>query len=579
MIVGALLLVVANAAVFLGARVLLEKVQTGRGDVDFLAFLLLRLLLISAVVLCAGTFGLLTSAVLGSAGVAALLLLLFAGGSRHLRLPRLPEFGWPLWSAVGVVAIRLAAQAWFFVPYNFDALSYHLTKVGEWIRAGGFTPEMGLDTHASFPAGFELIEAWWVVFLRHDGFIELAGIEFLALAFAAVYALAGAAQVSPKGCFLAAFLYVLVPGVNLGATSCLNDVPVAALVIAAAALLSARAPLGLVLLSVGLGIGVKPTFAYLLPGLLVLAILVRHAPKLPSASLRWSVFVSLVALAAGSYWYVRNFAWYGNPIHPVGTRGLIGGTGELKIQFGPSLSSWSRNLADLIDARLYDAATPYGGLLVHISGWGAAAFSCGFVALVDGLRKDVFVRRLAVGFILSLLSLFALVNHDPWYLRFALFFPALLMVAVARMAERTREILYVAGAAALCQFAATMVPVDLDLNSVRRLAASSWRTRSTAQLMDAEQPESAVGYYLYEPVHGRGESYVLYRPDYSCRVVYLRPKTAVDLVAEMKQRDVRCVYVPRTHFGNDPILRDCVRNGLLVPGPGRFYFRNPERDP
>ena len=79
MIAGLFTLIACNAAVILGARRLVEEVRTGKPALDFVIFLLLRTLLISAVVLVAGLSHLLALVVsivvaLVAAGVATVLL-------------------------------------------------------------------------------------------------------------------------------------------------------------------------------------------------------------------------------------------------------------------------------------------------------------------------------------------------------------------------------------------------------------------------------------------------------------------------------------------------------------------------
>ncbi|HEX7898093.1 MAG TPA: hypothetical protein VF950_10060, partial [Planctomycetota bacterium] len=147
----------AQAASLLGARALLGLVRTGDGAVDVLQFLLLRLLLISATVLAAGLLGALDVLSLGLFSVVVLALLLAGGAHRGLRRPSLPAAGPWILAAAAVVALRLLLQVWFFAPHLGDAVAYHLPKIGEWVRAGAFTREMGLHPHVSFPAGFELI--------------------------------------------------------------------------------------------------------------------------------------------------------------------------------------------------------------------------------------------------------------------------------------------------------------------------------------------------------------------------------------------------------------------------------------
>jgi hypothetical protein len=573
MILGFFWMLVANTACLLGAHAILRRIATGEGHVDLVCFFLLRFLLISTAILVSGLTRTLSAIPLGIAGVFVLAVLLILKEHRHLPRLRLPPAG-PLFLTLGlIVAIRLIGQVWFFSPYNYDALSYHLTKIPEWIRAAGFTREMGVDTHATFPAGFELVETWWVVFLHHDVLIEMAGVEFLALGSVATYALAKWAGISGRFSFLAGLIYSLTPGVHLSATSCLNDVPVAALVLATAALIVGRAPLAWVPIAAGMGIGIKPTFLYAVPGLFLLVLLLKRVPRLEAKS-RLALFsLASVAFLAGSFWYVRNALWFGNPIHPVGTKGLIVLGGHVQIQFGPSFSSGWKNLVDLANDRIYDDRVGYSALLSHTSGWGSLAFGCGLVALLVAVRSNRNLRLLFLGLSVSLLSVLFLVNHDPWCLRFVLFYPALFAVAVASLAEQSQSVLVLAGAALAFEFLGTMLPIELPVTHLKVLAAQRWHERSMAPIFGVRVPTESVAYFVREPVHNRGESYLLYGPDYSIRPLYLRAETAVEVRAEMDSGGVQTLYSARNNLPDEPVLVECLRQGLLRKIAGRLYTR------
>lgn len=562
---------VANAASFLGARAIAKKTATGKPHLDVALLLLVRLALISAAVLVAGVSGQLTPWAFGALGLVAILGLVFTRACGFPSRPRLPDFGRLLTALLVVVALRLLLQVWLFAPCNYDATSYHLTKVAEWVRAGGFTREMGVDLCAPFPAGFELIETWWVVFLHHDVLVEMAGVEMLLLCAAGCFALARELNLPERPAAWAAFLTVMTPGLHLSATSCLNDAPVAALIVVTMAFVLARAPWSWVVLAIGVGLGTKPTYAYALPGIALLHLLVRKDPKLAPAprGVSWG-FVAL-GLAIGAFWYARNVLWFGSPIHPVGRQGLVSSTGVLKVQFGPSPANAVRNVLDLLQSRVYDDLSSYGPLLIQISGWGALGFACGFLALVAVLRTDPSFRRLALAFAVSLVSILTLVHHDPWFMRFVLFFPALLSIAVAKLVENCRPAAVVAGVAVAFQFLATIVPADLPWKDVRTLARLPWRDRSAGALMGAAAPAESVAYFIAEPVHHRGESYLLYGPDYSRRVVFLRGSSALEIRSELDRKKPRLLYRCQGTPASTPLLRECVAQGFLKESTGRFY--------
>ncbi len=572
MILGVLGMVAANAAVLLGTHLLHRPLKAGRPGLDLLTFLLTRLVLISAIVLVAGLLQVLNALFLGSAGFLLLLAQVAAKVHRDLPRPSWPSCGKIGAAVLAVMALRQIGQVWFLAPFSSDALSYHLTKVAEWVQAGGFTREMGPDTHASFPAGFELIETWWVVFLHHDVLIEMAGVEFIVVAFAGTWELARRLGVSTRWSYLASILYTTSPGLQLASISCMNDGAVAALVVSSAVLVLSRASPSILLGAAGLGLGVKPTFGYALPGFLVLWWFVRRDPRPAAPHRKAALCFCALGLALGAFWYARNAVWYGNPIFPVERSGLIGGTGKLRIQVGPKPMSGVENLLSLVDERISDHVVPYNTLLLHLSGWGAAAFACGLISLVHEVRSERAVRHAALGFLASLLCVLLLVHHDPWFTRFILFFPAILSVAVARIVERYRGALLVAATAVAAQWIATLVPWDLPLGDIRRLWGFGWQDRSMARIIEAWPLEPVVGYYVREPVNNRGESYLLYRPDFSCQVVYTRPVSAPDLVQQLRAASARLFYVPRTSAEGDPLLKECLDLNLIRPFKGGFYI-------
>lgn len=537
MILGALAMIVAHAAAALGARAALERVRVGRPATDFVLFLLLRLLIVSAVVLVAGAAGGLNALVLGVVGAAALALLAARGAHRGLRRPDLE--GWDRWLIVlaSLVALRLLVQVWFFSPYIGDTLSYHLPKVAEWVRAGGFTSELGPDRRAAFPAGFELIEIWWVVFLHHDALIEMAGIEFLLLAGASAYALAREMGWSTRSASVAAVAFVLTPGLHLQATACLNDGPVAALVASTAVLIVARAHPALLLLPVGLGIGVKGTYVYALPGLALLAWLCRGTPSAAPPSLRTASAVAVAAVAAGAVWYLRNWAIFGNPIHPMGSSGMTSlASGSTLQRLGPSFQALRENLAAFLDIRIYDDRYSPDALGTGTFNWGAAAFAVGAPALIPLLRTEAPIRRLAAGLALSAVTIFSLVAMDLWYPRFVLFLTLLPALALGRLWERHRFVVFLGALALTGCLIATCFPGGLARASLARMVRESVAVRSSTPLPPGAGPVIA---YLGEDY---GAGYLLYGPDYSRRVVYLRERTVDDLLSRLKSEGLARFY-------------------------------------
>jgi hypothetical protein len=558
----------ANAAAAAGASAILRRIQTGRAATDLTLFLLVRLALISAAVLVAGLAGFLSPLGLGVPAVLALAGWFAAGEHRRFRIPRLPDPGRALAIFGAVVALRLLLQVWFFSPHLGDPLAYHLPKIAEWIRAGGFTREMGVHTHVPFPAGFELIESWWVVFLKHDVLIEFAGVEFLVLATASAVALASRLGASDRGAWFAGALYALVPGLHLSATSCLNDAPAAALVVATFALIADRAHPALLLMAAGLGLGIKPTYGFALPGMVLLVWLERRQAPAPAPARIPAAILASTGLATGAFWYVRNIAWFGNPFYPLGSPNLDDPT---PVQFGVRFSSFTSNLSDLIGIRIYDHATLYGANVDNMAGWGAAVFAGGLVGLAVVLRDHPGMRRLAASFGVSLAATLVLVQNDPWCLKYVFFFPALLCIAAVLAAERIPGVAAMLALALGFAFLGTCFPYDLRPQHVRTLADQPWRERTAARFpygqVSLEVPDSTVGYFG-SPT---GAPYLLYRPDFSRGVVYLRSASLDALIDDARRAGLRTIFAPSPTDAQRRILDEGLRRERLSRISGCFF--------
>ena len=562
MIAGLACMGVANAAVLLASHATLRRVRTGRTSLDVALFLILRFLILSALVVGAGLARILTPWGLGAIGAALLAGLVAMGEPRALPAFRWPRVGILPGIFLGALLLRLLLQVWFFAPYAGDALSYHLPKIAEWVRAGGFTLEHGADTRSTFPAGLELVETWWVVFLRHDVLIEMAGVEFLILMFAAAHALAGSLGLGGRAAMLAALGAACTPGMLLQATSCLNDGPVAALLIATAALIAARAHPLLVALPVALGLGVKPVFGFALPGLLLLAWLRRREPASPIGAPRLALAFAVLAAAVGGFWYARNTILYGNPVHPVTSAGFVTPDGVRLQRAGPDVTNLRENVRRAVDSRIYDHIAPWSAWLFNTAGWGPLVFAAGLPGLLFALRTEARWRGPAACFLLSLLTVFLLVQSDAWFMRFVLFFPTLLALAAARLAEEFRPVRLLLGICLLMQFAGTMVPGEFPVGELGSLARQGWRERRFEQAAGGPRRE-VVG--CLAP--GGRKSYALYGPAFDTRVVTLRPASADELIAALRREGIRVLYAS---YRSEP-LRECLERRLLHPSIGATY--------
>lgn len=569
---GLFWMLLANAGILLGSRRLLTRFGTGHGATDAALFLLFRLILISLTVLAAGALQILQPWVLGLAGGVATALLMATGSHRSfLPLRSIPNVA-AAW-ILGALAVRLLLQTWFVSPFLGDVVSYHLPKVAEWVVRGSIFTDLGPDRRAWFPAGMELVDAWWVLFLRHDVLIEMAGIEFLALGTAATAALASRLGLNPPASLLAGAVYATMPAMMIQSVWAVNDGAAAALIVTAAAFIVGRVHPALIVAAAGLGIGVKPTVGFAAPGLLVLWMLYRKSDAPPSRAV-WAI--AAAGLILGSVWYARNAVVWGNPIYPAGSADLTFGDKSLLRHPGPGVGKLTQNLKDL-DDRLLDRRRGIDGMLTTLAGWGVGVIAFGLVGLLAALRTSKEWRAIAACFGLSLLSVLALAENDNWVLRFVLFFPAILAVAAARLVEEVRllrgPLIVVTG----LTLVGTVFTEDLPFEAAQRNARLDWRRRSLAA--DVGVPEVA-----YDRVGCYGDvaslSYLLYRPDFSREVVYLRPRSTEHLVELMERQDLPALYAMSMYDRNGwgELLDRGVRSGRLRRldhGPWYVLVREP----
>ncbi len=560
---GLLGMAAANGATLLAAHEILRRLRTGAPGLDLVLFLLLRFLLVSATTLLALATGLFTSSAMGIFGAVALAALLATGAHRRLPRIRLPEMDPFVLVAAALVLVRLLVQVWIFAPVVPDVLAYHLPKVGEWIVHGRMTGETGPDPRSNFPAGFELVEAWWCVFLHHDALLEMAGVEFLALGAAAAYALARWVDLGPRPAAFAALLTILTPGLHLQATSCINDGAAAALMLAVAALLVHRAPPGLLLLAAGLAMGVKPTFVYFAPGLLLLGWMVRTEPRAPSPFPRGIAAVAVAGLAVGGFWYAQNLVRHGNPVHPMGMQGIRDANGEITLPSHPGVDRLKDNFVKLADRRLMDRVSAPGAMTPNGAGWGAAVVACGLAALILQWRESRRLRLLTTAFLVSMAAVFASVLPDPWFLRFALFFPVIPAIAAARLAAEHRPVYWLAAAAAGLCFLSTTIPVEMPVAGVGDMVRQPWRSRVSIPLAGLPAP----GRPIASVDSNKANFYLVYGPDFSHRILFPRVAGARELREVLRRESIRDVHGTRA----SAVIQEALEQGWLRKGVGPFY--------
>ncbi len=511
---GALGLLAGTAFLLLASHALLKRLRTGSAPVDLLVFLLLFTALQSAMILLALLTGLLSFWPLTLASAAGLAALLAAGERppplRSL-VPKRPDSAWDraLFWGVAIAFLSFFAKLAWFSPYWGDAIMYHLPSVAEWVRAGCLVSGFFHDVRVWLPAGFQLIETWWVVFLHHDALIELGGIQMLAIALAAVNVLARALGLHAG---FAVFTAAYIPVVSLNVTTCSNDLAVGAMVLSAFALVAARAPHAFEAFPILLGVGIKPTAGMAAGGVILYAVLTGRSRPRPRVALLLPLLAG--ATLVSGFWYARNQHLTGTPFGPV-----FGGPGTMGHVANPNIGL--ENLWDTL-AKFPDWARDRGifeALAPDKTAWGWFVLGIGFPVTILSLRASPELRRLALVFFTSWLMVLVCVEDSGQQLRYALWFPVLFALAAARAPGRllvTATLL--AGALNLV---ATVIPRETTYVQGR-------------EDFPRDLPRDADLAVVFEEC---GYCYPLYNHDYSRRLHYPRS------MEQLRASGARYVYV------------------------------------
>ena len=503
-----------------------------------------------------------------------------------------------------MLALRQWIYVWFFPPHVYDVLTYHLPKVADWIQSGALAANPTPVVRSFWPANFELVQAWFVVFIHHDIVVELAGVPFWLLGTFSVFSICRSLRTKTSSALWGGLAYLCVPVVFQNAVSGKNDIAVAGLFLFVVALLlewrNHRWGDMSILLPVAsamcLAIGTKPTILFMGPAFLLWAVCVAPWRKFDVPSMDFHVhpartrigivlgIMMLLSAVLALYWYVRNWMLFGNPFHPTDFK-LFGiliagdghGTGQ---QGGFSLAAALDSLSDVWRRRALDPGQ-YSPDVGFMTGWGWLSFALGIpctIIMVFFNKKFALLAGMFVGAGLLLLSF---VQYDPWNMRFLQWFPALFCVGFALLLDNIHfdsvrnGVKWLAVICLMMNFLGTINNGWFTLDDWRYFIATPWRERSVRTGYEKAWefvPEGKViGYFLgpNDPV------YVLRGPGYERSAEYLivDPQTR-DFAAAADKQKLQYVLYPdlaRDPEWRVPFMRQCeegkftyLRDGLYV---------------
>lgn len=595
-----------------------RDMSLGRRSVDLLGILLLFLGIQSAHVMLAGLCGMLTGRILGTTaalGLAAIFA--FPAGRRRvaecwhgLPVPAWRDLRHGLSRHLAFAAVASIAGAYVLLhvamfvflqpPLTFDALTYHLSKVAQWVHSGSlYLPDLPIK-RVFWPSGMELLNAWWAVFLHHELLIETPGVFFHALAVGAVWVIARNMGLSRHAAGWGALLFALTPAVVVHGSTCLTDLPTAAVFLYLLALWThpadcvetARRRWLLSAASFCYAIGIKPTIAFMAPGLVLAAVPawgkndLRAIPSLfrpPRAALALVVAAALM----GGFWYVRNAVRFGNPLYPV----VAGTATKDGIQSGAfSLNSLKTALSMLVlEGGILDGS-PVIPNLYKMTGWGWTAVACGVpCSILSAIRSRRF-RWLFAAQIVAGCVVLAMVRPDFSCLRFLLWIPSVLCIGIVGAIVSgglPRPLAWilraVVGWTLVLNFGAGLAHAT-GLDWLKQLGNVGRRKGGNAAVQARFARFVPAGEDIAVFMDREGFLYLVYGPGFTRSVVTIEAENApVDFAKALDEAGARFLFYsgwPRNYPRAAKSLRRQMADGLMTDlGVGLFVrgSENPEK--
>jgi len=547
---------------------------------------------------------------------------------RRVRIPRYRDvplrnlWAWVLAAVAAIETAYLALVVYVLPPGSWDGVTYHLTSIAAWLQGDRIliTP---LNFYANvYPMNGDLAFLWIAALARSDQLIDGTQLVFVAIGAIAVVTIARTIGVSKAGSFVAGTLYLLTPIVLAQATANYVDLILPGLFLAGYAFLlrylvaeshgttgelgtpreGHLAQLVFAGIAVGLAAGTKSTgIMYAVIAALVLAANIlwwrrRRQLAWRVCGVRLGAFL-LPILLLGSFWYIRTWVEYDNPVYPYRLEfaGVTAFDGVSPSDFAvppPEISKYPapvRSLASWVRVPLgytYDQRS---------DGFGPTWLFFEFPALVIFAVYCARRRRLLLfDFVAPFLLIFMLTPSN-WWTRYTVLIVAPGAIALVFLVERIRRrslalglqaavIVAVVAGCALSSKRYTLGP-RFTPDSIASRARDPRSERTLGKLVlpgyawtDAVPENSRVGVYPTDLPNGF--AYALFGTDFHNQVIAL-PRHALTADSLVRTLDASRIdyFVTRRGAARDKIAREKsgvmelvsdiadVRVYRVIPGP------------
>lgn len=464
-------------------------------------------------------------------------------------------------SLIAVTAVILAFSlavlvlGWIYLPpFAWDEIWYHLTPMAAWFKQGAITrlpeallwqhydpgrvtpKELALDLSVAFnwanvyPLNAELNALWIMVLTGNDLLVDATQFPYVVIGALATFGLSRAGGAGRNSSILAAMLFLLTPMVLIHLRVAYVDAAFGSMVAASLYLFlrwQEERNLGYAFifgLALGLMMGIKAT-GIAFAGVFVLVIIsLCFWQYRQGISSRWSLWLQVIVillalLATGTFWYLRTWRFYGNPVYPVEVQVLgwklpgMGSVSRLFMTANTPEAYRGRNIILNILTSWLELGSESYNYYSRTRGLGPAWAALALPAVLPFTFSALRRRRPPVLWMVGLTLIFLILQPAAWWPRYVLYVVPVGLAAMAWVYDRLDSRLKTAVAVILIlnllvATALTLVETLAELPAAMRLEPAR-RTFGELYCTDYawvdQIPPSRIGYtpmaWIY-PLYG-----------------------------------------------------------------------------